>query len=100
MKTIKKFLFLCLAMSFFAVANSQAQIVVRVRPVGPRVIVARPMRPSPRHVWVAPEYTTVNGAYVYQPGYWAVPPHPRAVWIAGRWRHSRRGYIWIAGRWA
>ncbi|WP_428328791.1 hypothetical protein [Mucilaginibacter sp.] len=100
MKKYTRFLMLFTVMSLFAVASSHAQIVVRARLVRPgTVVVARPMRPSPRHVWVAEEWTPGGGTYAYRAGYWAVPPRPHAIWIAGRWRHTHRGYIWIPGRW-
>jgi len=106
MKKISKVLFLFFAVSLFAVADSQAQvsagIYIGVRPPRPRgVVIVRPMRPSPHHVWVAEEWTPVNGTYVYHAGYWALPPRDGGVWIAGHWRHfHHRGYVWIPGHWA
>jgi len=100
MKKYGRILMLFTALSLFAAANSNAQIVVRARLGRPRgTVLVRPHRPSPRHVWVSEEWTPSGGTYVYKPGYWAERPHPRAVWVAGKWRHSHRGYIWIAGHW-
>jgi hypothetical protein len=101
MKKIANVLMLISAISLFAVATSQAQsIVVRVRPPRPTTYAAtRPHRPSPRHVWVAEEWTPQGGSYAYHAGYWAMPPRPHAIWIAGSWRHSARGYIWVPGHW-
>jgi hypothetical protein len=103
MKKISKILFLFMAVSLFTVAKSNAQVniglTIGARPVRPRGYEVRPFRPSPRHVWVAEEWTPNGGNYVYRPGYWALPPHPGAIWIAGHWRHHR-GYIWIAGHWS
>jgi hypothetical protein len=106
MKKISKILFLLMAVSMFAVSESNAQvsagIYVGVRPERPRgVVVARPPRPSRAHVWVAEEWTPANGSYAYHPGRWVVPPRPGAVWIAGSWHHRHgRGYVWIPGHWA
>ncbi len=104
MKKISKILFLAMAVSFFAVSQSNAQvgIYVHVRPPRPHgVVVVRPARPSRAHVWVAEEWTPAGGSYAYHAGYWAVPPRPGAVWIAGHWHHERhRGDIWIPGHWA
>ncbi len=98
MKKTIKVLMLLTIVSFFAATSSYAQqIVVRIRPH--HVVVARPHRPSPNHVWVAEEWTPGGGTYVYQPGHWVVPEHPGAVWIRGHWRNSRHGYIWIPGHW-
>jgi hypothetical protein len=103
MKKISKVLFLFIAVFLFAVADSKAQVSVYVgvrppRPAG--VVLVRPSRPSPRHVWVAEEWSPAGGTYAYHAGYWALPPRPGAVWIAGHWRHGRRGYFWVPGHWA
>ena len=101
MKKLSKVLMLFMAVSLFTAVKSNAQIIVRVRPARPRtVIVARPPAPSPRHVWVAEEWTNRGGRYVYQAGYWSLPPRPHAVWIAGHWRNRPRGYVWVPGHWA
>ena len=101
MKKYGKILMLASAISLFAVASSEAQIVVRARLGRPHtVVVRRPVRPTPRHVWVSEEWTPSGGTYVYKAGYWAERPHPNAYWVAGRWRHSHRGYIWIPGHWS
>src|ERR1700744_2471928 len=106
MKKISKILFVLMAVSLFAVSESNAQvsagIYVGVRPGRPHgVVVARPACPSRAHVWVAEEWTPVNGRYVYHAGYWAMPPRPHAVWIAGHWNRMRhRGYYWVPGHWA
>ena len=48
------------------------QIVVRARLGRPHaVVVARPSRPTPRHVWVSEEWVPSGGTYVYKEGYWA-----------------------------
>ncbi|HVV54119.1 MAG TPA: hypothetical protein VHC47_02270 [Mucilaginibacter sp.] len=99
MKKYVKILFLAGALSVFGVTASQAQqVVIRVRPAEPARI-APPPRPSGRHVWVEGEWVVKGGAYVYTPGYWALPPRPRAIWVRGHWRHTRRGWVWIPGHW-
>lgn len=101
MKKLSKILMLFVAVSTFTALKSNAQIVVRVRPVRPReVVVTRPPAPSPRHVWVAEEWNNEGGRYVYHAGYWAVPPRPHAVWVQGHWSNRPRGYVWIPGHWA
>ena len=101
MKKLSKILMLVMAVSLFTALKSNAQIVVRVRPARPReVVVVRPPAPSPRHVWVAEEWTNEGGHYVYHAGYWAMPPRPHAVWVAGHWGNRRRGYVWVPGHWA
>src|ERR1700740_460110 len=100
MKKITRVLMLFFAVMLFAVADSRAQVIVRVRPDRPReVVVRRPFRPSPRHVWVSEEWTPAGGAYAYHAGYWVVPPRPGVIWVPGHWRHHHGGFIWVAGFW-
>ena len=84
--------------SFSALA-SYGQIVVRVRPPRPTVVVARPVAPSPRYVWVEEDWVGAGDHYRWNGGHWMAPPRPRAVWVPGFWRHSRRGEIWVTGYW-
>ena len=100
MKKITRILMLLAVASLFAVANSNAQIVVKIRPnrPGPAVVV-RGARPSPRHVWVGEEWTPSGNTYVYAPGHWVEPPHRGGVWIAGHWANRRGGSVWVAGHW-
>ena len=100
MKKYGRVLMLFTALTLFAAASSQAQIIVRARLGRPRTaVVVRPVRPTPRHVWVAEEWVPSGGTYVYKEGYWAEPPRARAVWVAGRWRHHHHGYVWVGGYW-
>ncbi len=98
MKKISKILFVLMFIAFGA-SNSFAQIVVRVRPARPAVVVARPPAPSRFHVWVDEDWVPQGGTYAWHGGYWAAPPHPGARYIPGHWRDTRRGAIWIQGHW-
>jgi hypothetical protein len=84
-----------LLMAFSFAASSQ--IVVRVRPNAP-VVRARPLAPSPRHVWVDGEWAYRGNAYVWTDGYW-VAPRPGMIWVGGSWRHRRGGWAWVPGHW-
>jgi hypothetical protein len=99
MKKIMRILMLFLAMFAFTVSVSHAQSIYVGARIGRPHPVVRPVRPSPRHVWVGEEWVPQGGTYVYKDGYWAEPPHPGGIWIAGHWRHRRQGWIWIAGYW-
>jgi len=100
MKNYGKILMLASAISLFAVASSNAQIVVRARLGRPRtVVVARPPAPSPHHVWVSEEWVPSGGTYVYKEGYWAEPPHRHAYWVPGHWGRRPGGYVWKPGHW-
>jgi WXXGXW repeat (2 copies) len=80
----------------------QAQFVVKVRPAAPVVVRARPLAPSPRHVWVDGDWVWRNNQYVYTEGRWVLPAYSRARWIPGHWKLNRRrgGWYWMPGHWS
>lgn len=99
MRQLKKIGMVLLAV-LFAANTSFGQVIVRVRPVRPRVVVVqRPAPPSPRHVWVEEDWVPRGRRYVWHGGYWAAPPRPAAVWIPGHWERRRGGEVWIRGYW-
>jgi hypothetical protein len=77
--------------------SASAQIFVNVRPT--YRVVARPLPPSPRHVWIDEEWAVRGGRYENAGGRWVEPPYPGARWVPGRWRHRRGGWGWAPGRW-
>gem|GEM_PF-774416 len=77
--------------------SATAQIEVRVRPAVP-VAAARPLAPSPRHIWIDGGWAYRSNGYVWTNGYWMMP-RPGMVWIPGSWRRTHRGYIWVPGKW-
>ncbi len=100
-----KLLKLALAvLGFIWLLNSQAaaQIVVKVKPTRPKVVVAKPAYIKAGHVWVAghwqwdkraKKYTWVKGrqvrnrrGYQYVPGYWVAVQGGGAKWVAGSWK--------------
>ncbi|GAB2835364.1 YXWGXW repeat-containing protein [Ferruginibacter profundus] len=93
---VRMMMALMIAISFTAAAD--AQIVVKIRPVAP-VLRARPLAPSPAHVWVGGNYVWRGGQYVYEEGYWATPPRRGSIWIEGHWKHRRGGWVWVPGHW-
>jgi len=91
---------LILLMVFAAEQSNSQQLIVRVHPRRPgMIIVKRPHRPSARHVWVEDEWTPGGKTYIYRRGYWALPPHPQTNWIAGHWDHRGKGYFSVPGQW-
>lgn len=61
---------------------AQAQIIVRIAPPEPRVMVI----PEPRR------------GYVWVPGYWNWQ-NKRHVWVNGQWLRDRKGYAYHQPRW-
>jgi hypothetical protein len=100
MKKIVKIFMLCLALSAIGLSKTFAQeIVVRTR-MYHHEREFRPMRPSPRHIWVRGEWVAGGGTYVWHAGYWALPPREGGYWIRGHWAARPGGYVWIPGHWA
>ena len=98
MKRLVKTSALVLLLSLGAAAV-QAQIVVRVRPARPAVVVKRPAAPGPAYVWVDDDWVLSGNAYTWKGGYWAAPPRHGAVYIKGHWRKRGHGWVWVPGRW-
>ncbi len=86
-----------LAVFISSAAVAQAQFVVKIRPAAP-VLRARPIAPSPGHIWIGGNYAWRGGQYVYEEGYWAAP-RPGFRWVEGRWKHRRGGWVWVPGHW-
>lgn len=79
--------------------DSQAQIIVRVRPPRPRVVAPRPPMPGPGRVWVEEDWRPRGRTYEWHGGYWTAPPRAGARWIPGHWARRRGGEVWIGGHW-
>jgi hypothetical protein len=97
-KNMLKFLLAFTLLAGFSSISHAQSIYVKVQPVDP--VVVRPAAPSAAHVWVDGEYVVRGGAYVWQPGYWSLPPRGRRLWVRGHWAEGPRGgYFWKPGHW-
>jgi hypothetical protein len=92
---------LCVAVALMAGAatTSNAQIIVKVRPPRPAVVVARPPAPGPGYVWVEEDWVGRGNNYDWHGGYWAAPPRAGNHWVPGHWVQRRRGWVWMPGHW-
>ena len=81
--------------------DSNAQFIVRVRPVPPPVVVVRPAAPRPEYIWIDGEWRWNRRAhaYVWIEGRW-IRPHRGRVWVPGHWVDVDGGSEWIGGHWA
>lgn len=73
------------------IQTSEAQVMVKVRPVAP--VVVRPTCPSSHHVWVGGswKWNRRMNNYEWVNGYWVRPRSHGAVWVDGYWRATRGG---------
>ena len=96
---MKKILRILMTVMVLVAATSvNAQLVIKIRPVAPRIV--RVAAPSPRHIWVDEDWRWENNRYVYNGGRWMEPPVGYARWVPGHWKETRRrGWVWKPGHW-
>jgi len=90
-----KLLFL-FALLFTVSFSASAQIYVKIRPTFR--VVARPVQPTPQHVWVDEDWTPNGRNYRYSGGHWEAPRNGYNR-RQGHWQQTRRGQVWIQGGW-
>lgn len=71
----------------FSANTGHSQVVVKVRPPRPKVVVKKPARPGPKFVWIDGHWRWNRKQHKY-------------VWVAGHWTQPKRGHKWIPGHWA
>ncbi|RMH66061.1 MAG: hypothetical protein D6677_01060 [Calditrichaeota bacterium] len=97
MKKSQIIILLTLIMLSF-IAPGQAQIIVKVKPVKPKVVVVKPAPPAAGYVWVEGHWVVKNKQYVWKKGHWVkAKKHHR--YVNGHWKRARGGWVWIPGRW-
>ena len=99
----KLFVLVGLVVSFFFAKSFTAvsQVVVKVIPPKPKVIVPHPAKPNPGHVWIAGhwKWSKKENKYIWVKGHWEKPIRPGAVWIPGHWIDTPDGHKWVPGHW-
>jgi hypothetical protein len=95
MNTIK-ILIIALLLSYAASAN--ASLVVKIKPVRPKLVVVKPAKPGKNYVWISGHWVKKNKKYVWSQGRW-VKTRPGKVWVAGHWKSLKGGWVWIPGHW-
>ena len=75
-----------------------AEVIIKVAPPA-AIVETRPVAPGPNYVWIPGYHNYVNGAYVWTPGRWEVPPRPHARWVAHKWVRRHGGYVLVEGHW-
>ncbi len=96
MKTIK-LIAVVLILGFGNFSN--AQIVVKVKPVAPRhAVVIAPGRAPHGKVWVSGHWVVKGNNYYWQDGYYT--NHRKGYrYVEGHWRQQRNGWVWVPGKW-
>ena len=80
--------------------NTQAQVIVKTRPLAPKMIIVKPKRPGAGHIWVDGhwKWNDRKNKYVWVQGKW-YKPRRGYVYVAGRWKRTRKGHVWVEGYW-
>ncbi|HIE15883.1 MAG TPA: hypothetical protein EYP69_03050 [Bacteroidales bacterium] len=78
-----------------------SQIVVKVIPPKPKVILPHPAKQKHGHVWIDGhwKWSKKNQKYVWVKGHWEKPPRPGSIWVPGHWVDTQGGYKWVPGHW-
>ncbi len=97
---MKKLSFYIVALIFLSAAfmPARAQIVVKTKPLRPRVVVVKPAKPGSNYVWIEGHWVVKNHRYVWKKGRW-VKARAHQKWLNGHWKKNRRGWVWVPGRW-
>lgn len=100
MKTNIKQIFLLSCFIVSSIGISNAQMVVKVRPAKPKVLVVKPAKAKPGHVWRNGHWVwnAKRKNYVWRKATW-VKVNPGHAWMAGHWVRSANGHKWVPGYW-
>jgi hypothetical protein len=94
---MKKYIrFLLLAAIIGSLASCTATYVVRERPA--EVYYARPVAPSPNHIWISGDWVWVGGRYEWREGHFE-RRREGYRWEEGRWQSRNGGWTWSRGHW-
>ena len=79
----------------------KSQVVIKVRPAKPNVVVMKPQKPGTRHIWIDGhwKWNKKRKEYVWIKGYWTQPKKGQK-WIPGHWVKVPGGHKWVPGHWA
>ncbi len=82
------------------IQSAEAQIVVKVKPTTPKVVVKKPRKPYSNAIWVAASWTWNKRSQRYerQSGRWVKPKRNR-TYVAGSWIKKNNGWLYTPGKW-
>lgn len=73
-----------------------ADLVVKIRPQKPKIVIVKPDKPGKDHFWKSGHWVIKKNRYVWVDGYW-IKKRPNHIWINGHWKKVRHGWIWVPG---
>lgn len=93
---MKKVIVLIIGCAFSLIISSCSSGHVANEPT--YVEVARPIRPSPNHVWINGDWHYRKNTYIHDNGYWEKPRKGK-TYQQGYWKKGKKGNHWTNGRW-
>ena len=86
---------------FLTIQNVNSQVIIKVKPVKPKVVVVKPAKPGPNHIWKDEhwQWNPKKKEYVWIEGHW-IKRKKGKNWIPGHWKKVPAGCKWIPGHWA
>jgi len=79
---------------------SNAQVIIKIKPLRPKVVVVKPKAPGPNFVWINGHWKWSKRVvkYVWAKGHWS-KRRRGANWVSGHWADVPGGHKWIPGHW-
>jgi YXWGXW repeat-containing protein len=98
---MKRLFFTLLVAGFLASGSVTAQVIVKVKPVRPKVIVVKPNHHKKGHVWIAGHWSWNKRTHEYHwvTAKWVKARHSQR-YVAGHWKTVSGGHRWVSGHWA
>lgn len=77
-----------------------AQIVVKIKPLKPTVLVKKPWKAKSGFFWVEGhwQWSSRKGCYVWSKGHWK-KRRKGFLYSPGYWKIVGGGFVWISGSW-
>lgn len=77
-----------------------AQVVVKIKPLKPTVLVKKPSKIKSGFFWVEGhwQWSYRKGCYVWNKGHWQ-KQRKGFRYVPGYWKIGRGGFTWISGSW-
>src|SRR5262249_43032059 len=73
------------------------QVTVAPPPVR---VEARPIAPSPNHIWIGGHWGWRGGRHEWMGGHWVMPPGAGYRWVDARWANEGGRWTFFEGHWA
>lgn len=100
MKRILKASLLIAVIVCMSFVSGNAQVVVKIKPNKPKLLVIKPNKHKDGHAWRAGHWKwhKKNNKYTWVKAHWA-KQNKGHHWTVGRWVKNSNGHSWVPGHW-